>query len=69
MLLRVATIYPGHLQGATSLVNIYSVYDNWLVIGRLYVILYIIYIYVYSLRVIYDKLPYALYTSTKLVAP
>lgn len=28
-----------------------------------------IYIYVYSLPFTYDKLPYTLYTSTKLVTP
>jgi hypothetical protein len=58
-------MYPGHLQGVTSLVNVYSVFGKFLYITAEY-----IYIYIYCNKtIIYDKLPNTLYMSTRLLTP
>ena len=42
-LLHVSAMYPGHLQGATSMVDVYSVYGNLSYItGRIYIYIYIV---------------------------
>ena len=60
-LLYVSDIYTGHLQGNTSLVDVYNIYGN---VSKI-----ISTCHRKSLSTVFDTLPYTLYTSNKSVTP